>query len=152
MASPSTDMLIHEDFFYLKLLLLLHTQHCSTQKSIRQDYSHQTNLTSSPEFDGRVGELGDKASWSVEDWAVWKTGHTWNSWHTTKSSKWTNIHYNSNVCRFCTSTERKSLPRPPLDWWERSVDTSSFAVSADVICCKYTRMYWHYGVKITTYK
>ena len=62
MASPSTDMLICEDFFYLKLLLLLHTQHWSTQKSIRQDYSHKTNLTSSPEFDGRVGELGDKAS------------------------------------------------------------------------------------------
>ena len=39
----------------------------------------------------------------------------------TNTSSWTNIHYNSIVCRFCTSTERMSLPRPLLDIKERSV-------------------------------
>ena len=34
--------------------------------------------------------------------------------HNQLTSSWTNIHYNSIVCRFCTS-ERKSLPRPLLD-------------------------------------
>ena len=31
---------------------------------------YKTNLTSLPEFDDRAGEPGDKASWSVEDWAI----------------------------------------------------------------------------------
>ena len=44
MASPRTDMHIRADLLYLKLLLLLHTQYCSTQKSIRQDYSHARQI------------------------------------------------------------------------------------------------------------
>ena len=50
-----------------KLLLLLHTQHCSTQKSIRQDHSQdKSNLVARIWWS--AGVPGDKASWLVEDW------------------------------------------------------------------------------------
>ena len=61
----------------------------------------KTNLTSPPELsDGHTGEPGNKAS-SLELAIL-----TWNSCHTTNTSKWSNIPYNSIACRFCTSTEK----------------------------------------------
>ena len=55
---------------------------------------------------------GDKASWFNRSWAI--KAESWNSFHTTNTYSWTNIYYNSILCRFCTS-ERKSLPWPLLD-------------------------------------
>ena len=79
------------------------------------------NLTLSPEFHGRAGEPGDKAREQRLSYQS-RPFNTWNSCHTTNTSSCMDqIHYNSIVCRYCTSTERKSLPRPLLNIWERSV-------------------------------
>ena len=106
-----TPICLHADLSYLQLVLVLHAQHCSTQKSIRQDYSIQdkSNLVTS------LMVVQESLGTRLEDWAMKDGGHTWNSCHTTN----TKINYNSNICRFCTSTVRKSLPRPPLGLWER---------------------------------
>ena len=59
----------------------------------------------------------DRASWLVEDWGWAIKAGPWNSYHTTNTSRWANIHYNSIVCRFCTSTERKGLAQLLLEIW-----------------------------------
>ena len=90
----SAPICLHADLSYL---LLLHTQHCST---IRQDYSQdKSNPFTSIWWSCRKA-WGQGYSWLVEELVP---------------------HHNSILCRFCISTERKSLPRPPLDSWERSV-------------------------------
>ena len=62
MASPSTDMLTCR-------LVVSDTAFASTHTTLQHSNVYQarllpckTNLTSSPEFDGRAEELGDKAS------------------------------------------------------------------------------------------
>ena len=65
-----------------------------------------------------VGQLRTEAELS-------KPGLTWNSCHTTNTSSWTNIHYNSIVCRFCTSQrERACLD---LFWTYESVQQYSLS-------------------------
>ena len=56
-------------------------------------------------------------SWGLHEAVLSKPGFTWNSRHTTNTSSWTNIHYNCNVCRFCTSQREACLD--PI--WERSI-------------------------------
>jgi len=83
----------------------VYTHNTVTLKSLSGKITPKTNLPLSPEFDGRAGEPGDKASWLVEDWGwLSKPGLIWNLRHTTNTSSWTNI----------PSTQRKSLPQPLL--------------------------------------
>ena len=105
----------------------------------------KTNLTLSPEFDGHAGEPGDKASWLVEDWAI-KDGPYLLGTRATQRTLPSRPTSTTTVCRFCTSTGKKGLPRLSLNIWERSVEHFiKPLVLSD--CCKHTKMY---RIKTTT--
>ena len=104
--APSTDMLPYR---LVSETVFASTQHCSNQKAIRQDHSQdQSNQNLMVMQESLHGNKARTEDWG---WAI-SQGLTWNSCHTTNSSNWTNIHYNSIVCRLCTSQrERACLDR-----------------------------------------
>ena len=124
----------------------------STQKSIRQDHSQdKSNLVARIWWLCRKA-LGKGYSWLVEDWGWgWaiKAGYYLEPVpHNQHFQLDQHPLYNSIVCTFCTSTERKSLPRPLLGIWERSV---VWVVSRALSAISLFRWGMH-GVKNTSYE
>ena len=84
---------------HLRNWFCIYTHSNAAIKSVSGKTTRKTNLTSLPEFDGRAGEPGDKASWLVEVLHLFCIDTTIIPWRHQLVTKLVHIHHKQEMTR-----------------------------------------------------